>query len=170
MTDVFEMRKHMSSVLLVMWILGSLMLVLTDDLRAQAVPDSLVGHRVRLHLSPQEPSVERGVARQILHGVMTRIELDSVAVQIHPAATRVVVAANGIQQIDVSRGVSGSRTALRRGAMGAALWGGIGAMGGEEFGGGVTENLLIWAAGGFVYGAVLGALRPQEGWTTVFRR
>jgi hypothetical protein len=157
----------MSSVLLVVSFVGGLMLALTGDLPAQAVPDSLVGHRVRLHLSHQE---RRAVARQILHGVMTRIELDSVAVQIHPAATQVVVAVNGIHQIDVSRGVSGSRTALRRGAMGATLWGGVGAMGGQEFGGGVNENVLIWAAGGFIFGAVFGALKPEEGWKTVFHR
>jgi hypothetical protein len=119
----------MSSVLLAMSFVGSLMLALTGDLRAQAVPDSRPGHRVRLHLSHQERPVERAVARQILHGVMTRVELDSIAVQLHPAATQVVVAVNGIHQIDVSRGVSGSRTALRHGAMGAALWGGLGAMG-----------------------------------------
>jgi len=77
MTDVVRMRKYMSSVLLVMSLVGSLMLALTGDLRAQAVPDSLVGHRVRLHLSHQERSVERAVAREILHGVMTRIEFDS---------------------------------------------------------------------------------------------
>jgi hypothetical protein len=160
----------MRSVMLVVSFVGSLMFAMTGDLRAQTVPDSLVGHRVRLHLSHQERSGEPGVARQILHGVMTRIELDSIAMQIHPSATQVVVAVNGIQQIDVSRGLSGSRTALRRGAMGAALWGGVGAMGGQEFGGGVNENFLIWATGGFIFGAVLGALKPEEGWTTVFRR
>ena len=164
------MRSHVSSVLLVMSSVGSLMLALAGDLRAQSVPDSLAGHRVRLHLSPQGRSLEGAVARQTLRGVMTRIALDSIAMRIHPAAGPVAVAVNGIYQIDVSRGVSGSRTALRRGAAAAALWGGVGAMGGQEFGGGVTENTLIWAAGGFIFGAVLGALKPEEGWTTVFRR
>lgn len=39
-----------------------------------------------------------------------------------------------------------------------------------EFGGGQTESILIWTAGGVVLGGVLGAVFPEEGWRRIFRR
>jgi hypothetical protein len=137
---------------------------------AQTVPDSLRDRRVRVYLARQESSIEGAVPRQIFRGTLVSVGSDSVVVRIHPAASPISISSRGIYQVDLSRGVSWSRTALTHGIKGAIVWAGIGAAGEEEFGGGPVENLLIWAGGGLVVGAVFGALCPEERWKRVLRR
>jgi hypothetical protein len=156
---------------LVMAVTATLALA-SADIRAQAVPDSLTAHRVRVHLSRLDRAVEGANARQLLRGTMTRITPDSVTLMLHPEASHVTIAMNGVYQVDVSRGVSPARTALTRGIGGALTWFLFGSFRDEDdqFGGGPTENALIWAGGGFVLGAVLGFVFPEERWQRVFRR
>lgn len=146
------------------------LLVVPSHLAAQVVSDSLVGERVRLHLSRQDRSLEGFVERQQLRGILADVAGDSVTIRIHPESAPVHVAANGIYQIDVSRGVSRTRTAFQRGTQSAAVSALLGAAGGDEFGGSDLENMLIWAGGGFVFGAVLGAFLPEEHWDRIFHR
>lgn len=141
-----------------------------NDLNAQVVPDSLVGARVRVHLSRQAPSVEGAVPRQALRGQLLSTGPDSLVVQVHPEAAPVAVSLNGIYEVEASRGISRSRTAVNHALLGAVTWTGIGAMSETEFGGGETESILIWTAGGLILGGVLGAVFPEERWRRIFRR
>jgi hypothetical protein len=141
----------------------------SSGLHAQVVNDSVITRRVRVHLARQE-NLEGAVARQMLRGTLTRTTTDSITVLVHPEAAPVSINSNGIYQVDVSRGISPWRTALRRGIGGAIVWGALGSFGEEEFGGGPTENVLVWAGGGFLLGAVLGLAFPEEQWKRVFRR
>ena len=136
------------------------------DTSAQALPDTLLDHRVRVHLARQDRSLEGAVGRQMLRGMLTNVGDDSITVNVHPAAAPVRIAKSGIYQIDVSRGVSGSRTALRRGLTSAAVWAGLAAMNRDEG----TQDILLWAGGGLVFGAILGAVFPEEYWSRVFHR
>jgi hypothetical protein len=138
--------------------------------RSQILPDTLLNQRVRLHLVRQDRFVEGAVSRQLLRGVLSAVSNDSVTIRVHPAASVKSVGSSGIHQIDLSRGVRRSRTVLRRSVSAAAIWALIGSFGDDEFGGGPTENALIWAAGGLAFGAVAGILWPEEEWKRVFRR
>lgn len=140
------------------------------DIHAQVLPDSLLDQRIRIHFSRQDRALEGYAPRQSLRGVLTELSDDSVTIRFHPGASPLTVSVNGIHQIDVSRGVSRSRTAVKQALLGAAYIGGLGAMGDHEWGGGSTENYLISAGGGFVIGAVLGSIFPEERWKRVFRR
>jgi hypothetical protein len=137
---------------------------------AAQVPDTLLNQRIRVHLARQDRSLEGNAPRQALRGVLTELSRDSLTIRFHPLAAPVSVAVTGIHQIDVSRGISRGRSALRNALLGGAYMGGLGALGDYEWGGGDTENYLIWTAGGIVIGAVMGAILPEEGWRSVFRR
>lgn len=147
-----------------------LVAISSGEISAQVLPDSLLDQRIRVHFSRQDQSLEGHAPRQALRGVLTELSSDSVTISFHPGASPVTVSMNGIHQIDVSRGVSRSRTAVKQALLGAAYMGGLGAMGDHEWGGGSTENYLIWAGGGFIIGAVLGSILPEERWKRVFRR
>lgn len=134
------------------------------------VPDSLLNHRIRVHLARQEQSIEGHAPRQALRGILTELSDDSLTIRFHPLASPVRMAVTGIHQIDLSRGVSRSRSAVKHALLGAAYMGGMGAMGDHEWGGGAAENYLIWAGSGLVVGAVMGAMLPEERWKRVFRR
>lgn len=151
-------------------IVAAVLTLSAGEIHAQVVSDSLLNQRVRIHLARQSKALEGAAGRQAFRGILTRIDSDSIAVLIHPEAAPVSVSSHGIYQVDVSRGVSPSRTALRRGVGGALVWAALGSLGPEEIGGGPLENSLIWAGGGFVVGAVIGSLFPEEHWIRVFRR
>jgi hypothetical protein len=110
------------------------------------------------------------VPRQALRGQLVATGHDSLTIQVHPEAAPIAISVNAIHEIDLSRGVSRSRTAVKHALLGAASWAGIGAMSDAEFGGGETESILIWTAGGFILGGVVGAIFPEEGWRRIFRR
>jgi hypothetical protein len=139
-------------------------------LEAQVVSDSIVNRRVRVHMARQDRSVEGQAPRQALRGTLIRSTADSITVLFHPDAAPVSIDHNGIYRIDVSRGISARRTALRHAAGGALMWAATGTLVESELGGGELENALIWAAGGLVTGAILGTIFPEESWTRVFRR
>ena len=144
--------------------------VVASSAYGQGVPDSVLTRRVRVHLARQDRSLEGPVPRQTLRGVVTRLTQDSITLVIHPQASPVTVATDGLYQIDVSRGINATRSAFLGGIRGAVTWAWVGSLGDEEFGDGAAENMLIWAGGGFVVGAVFGAIFPDERWRRVFRR
>jgi hypothetical protein len=141
----------------------------TGAINAQILPDSLRDHRIRVHFVSQGRSLEGFAPRQALRGVLADVTGDSVTIRFHPDASPVTVSVNGIHQIDLSRGVSRSRTAIRHAVFGAVYLGSLGSMNDHELGGGTTENYLIWAGGGFLIGIVMGIVRPEEHWKRVFR-
>jgi hypothetical protein len=151
-------------------VVAAVLALVSGDVHGQWVADSLVGHRVRIHLARQVRSVEGAVARQQLRGTLTRVSPDSIVVSIHPSAASVHVATAGVHQVDVSRGISRSRNAVIQGLHGAAIWAVLGSTHPEGIGGGPTENILAWARGGFIVGAVIGTMLPQERWKRIFRR
>jgi hypothetical protein len=154
---------------LVLGVIG-LAAISTGGINAQVLSDSLVDQRIRVHFARQDRSLEGHAPRQALRGILTDISGDSVTLRFHPLASPVTVSVNGIQQIDLSRGVSRSRTAVRQALLGAAYMGAIGAMNDHELGGGPWENYLIWAGGGAVMGVVLGIVLPEERWKRIYRR
>ena len=147
-----------------------LAVVFTGAIDAQILPDSLRDHRIRVHFASQDRSMEGYAPRQALRGVLADATGDSVTIRFHPEASPVTVSVNGIHQIDLSRGVSRSRTAIKHALFGAAYLGSLGSMNDHELGGGAAENYFIWAGGGFVIGIVMGIVRPEEHWKRVFRR
>jgi hypothetical protein len=147
----------------------SFLLALSSPSEGQLLPDSLLDRRVRLHLVRQARSIEGAVDRQMLRGTVSAVTTDSVTIQIHPAASGTSVAITGIHQIDISRGVSRSRTALKAG-IGVAALSGLQRLRDMERGGHSTNDVLMWAAGGFVLGGVFGLLLPAEQWKRVYRR
>lgn len=147
-----------------------LALIGTGAIDAQILPDSLLDHRIRIHFVSQDRSMEGYAPRQALRGVLADVTGDSVTVRFHPDASPVAVSMIGIHQIDLSRGVSRSRTAIKHALFGAAYMGSLGSMSDHELGGGATENYFIWAGGGFVIGTVMGIILPEEHWKRVFRR
>jgi hypothetical protein len=152
------------------FVTAAVLMLAAHDVQAQVVPDSLVNRRVRVHLAQQGRSIEGQAPRQALRGTLIASTADSIRVLFHPEAEPVSIDHNGIYQIDVSRGISPGRTALRRAAGSALMWAATGTLVEAEWGGGVLENALIWGAGGLVTGAILGTIFPEEGWSRVFRR
>ena len=130
---------------------------------AQVVPDSLLSRRVRVFLTPVQTTAQGPRTAQLLSGTLSKVTRDSITLILHPQAAPVTVATTGIDQIDLSRGVSRRRTALRVGLRGALLWGAIN-LRDEEL------SPFLWAAGGFVVGGILGAVMPEEYWQPVFLR
>ena len=142
----------------------------SSTVSAQALPDSMLDQRIRIHFARQERSLEGNAPRQALRGVLTRVSEDSITIRFHPSASPVTVSVNGVQQIDLSRGVSRSRSAVKQALLGAVYMGALGTLSDHEFGGGSTQNALIWAGGGLIIGAIMGSVLPEESWKRVFRR
>lgn len=140
-----------------------------ERLAAQSLPDSIVGQRVRVHLSVQPDAARRG-AHQVLHGLVQSIAPDSVKIVLHPAVAPVALAVHGIDQVEVSRGVNRIREALQTGLGGAAIYAGVGALANVELSDHRGRNVMLNAAIGFVAGAAAGALFPDEQWVRVFAR
>ena len=88
----------------------------------------------------------------MLRGQLIATEPGSLKVLLHPEAAPIAISLNAIHEVDLNRGESRSRTAAKHALLGAALWAGIGAMSEAEFGGGEAESILIWTAGGFIFG------------------
>ena len=139
--------------------------VLAANAEAQNIPDSLVTKRVQLHLVLGERGVEGFGARQLLRGTALRIGTDSITLLVHKQASPITVAVGGIRQIDVSRGVRRSHSALHRGFEAALIWG-LAPLKGDRS----NEEVAAWAAAGFVFGGIIGALLPHEQWKRVLRQ
>ena len=130
---------------------------------AQTIPDTLVSRRVRLFLTPVSMTAHDPKTTQVLTGTLSNVTADSITLLLHPQAAPVTVTTGAIDYIDLSRGFSRRRTALRLGLQGALVFGTMSSLGDEE------ASPFVWAAGGFILGGILGALiPPQERWKTVF--
>ncbi len=130
---------------------------------AQVVPDSLTSRRIRVHLEPIDRSREGYWFAPIVRGTLLQVTTDSVKVHLHEAAAPVSIASTGIRQIDPQPGVSRTRTALSRGLLWGLTWYGLSAMRDDGSG-------PLWGGGGFVLGATIGAIFPEERWKRVYRK
>lgn len=122
-----------------------------------------MSRRVRVLLAPEARSVEGYFAPNFLRGDLISVTPDSITLKPHNDASPVSIANDGIRQLDISRGVSRTRSALKTGLQGALAWYILSA---HEY----EEDALLWAGGGFALGAVIGAIWPQERWKRVFRQ
>src|SRR5688572_11799710 len=126
---------------------------------AQTIPDTLVSRRVRLFLTPIAMTAHDPKTTQVLTGTLSNVTADSITLFLHPQAAPVTVTIGAIDYIDLSRGFSRRRTALRVGLHGAILFGAMRSMRDDE------PGPFVWAAGGFILGGIFGALiPPQERW------
>ena len=131
---------------------------------AQVLPDSLASRRIRVFLDPIDREVEGYGYAPAVRGTLMNVTADSIRMVIHDATSPMTVAASGIRRIDVSRGVSRSRTALGVGLLWGLTWGSMSSLSDRE------DDMWLWAAGGFALGAVFGAIFPQEHWKRVYRK
>jgi hypothetical protein len=152
-------RRSSRLVLAVLFVIGS------AQLAAQAPGP---GARVRVTLSDSlrfDPFIGN---RMLLMGTVTRMTADSLAVRIADDTLQIPRAR--IRRLDVSRGVSRTRSAIHQGlAFGiAAILVAVPVHDDidEVFSG---QRILISASTGAAFGAVLGAVRPYEHWRRVNR-
>lgn len=148
---------------------GFCALLLWSPLAAQAVPDSLVGSRVRVELTEQ-PDGSGRFEQQTLHGTLAAITGDTLRIAIHPDARTVAIALPGIERLDRSLGIDRVREALRNSLGGAAIYGALGYVM-PPFGAETSaDGALIGAGIGLLAGMVSGVLLPDEKWTSIFER
>ena len=131
---------------------------------AQVIPDSLASRRIRVFLDPIDREVEGYGYAPIVRGTLMNVTADSIRMVIHDATSPMTIASTGIRRIDVSRGVSRSRSALGVGVLWGLTWGSLSSFSDRE------DDMWLWAAGGFALGAVFGAIFPQEHWKRVYRK
>ena len=109
-------------------------------------------------------NVEGAWAPHAVRGELVKVTADSLTLLIHASASPVSFALDSIRGLEISRGVSRGRTAIKFGLQAAPLWGAM-SLGDRD-----DVSPFIWAGAGFVFGAILGALTPQEHWKRVFPR
>ncbi len=141
-----------------------------DHVSAQALPDSLAGHRVRLFLVRQPMRVEGNAPGQQLRGTVIAVTPDTLTLGLHPSAAPLAVAATGIRRIDFSHGARGRlEGAVRGGILGAGSLGLVSVL----MAVGSDRPPDLWQAGmagaalGGVLGGVTGAMIPLERWKRV---
>jgi hypothetical protein len=160
-----DMHRQMSAFAVPLLLLA----LVASSGRAQALPDSLVGERVRLRLVGQPSEIEGSAAPQMLRGEVLGVTADSVTLRLHPYAGSVAIATAGVARIELSLGVRtrtksafhvGSRMAL----VGAAEWLLLDAISPRPTFEKGWQAGVAGAVTGAVVGGVLGMLRPQERW------
>jgi hypothetical protein len=136
---------------------------ISQPVSAQILPDSLTSRRVRVHLDPIDRDVEGYWYAPVVRGTLLELTADSVTLRLHEAASPVTIATTGISQIYLSKGISRSRTALTRGILWGFTWWALRHTQDED-------SALLWGGAGFVLGASVGAIFPEEGWKRIFRK
>lgn len=133
-----------------------------------AAQDAAAGARVRVWLTDSLRFDSFMANRMVFMGTVTRLTPDSLAVRI--ADDTLQLARARLRRLDVSRGVSRTRSAIQQGVtfgLGAML---VGVPVHDDiddlFSG---QRLLVSASVGAAFGALLGAIRPYEHWRRVNR-
>jgi len=144
-----------------------LVLCLMEPASAQWPSEVAPGARVQVRL-PEAEFQSGGRRGHLIRGRVARLAQDSLYLAVTDSVGPLAIPRGLIQRLDISRGVSRSTSAVIQGlrlGLATALLAGL--VNDDDSGHSFGEAALIGGGVGFAFGAVLGAVRPEERWRRV---